>query len=460
MMAKQLEIWGVSDPNTSAQLALAVRMDLFKKEADINVSCHFLESGTTMPDEMLRSSARPFAFTQTPITAIQLHDKGYSTKVVAPLADIAGTQQVIIHPDSHIKQPADLEGKRIGLAQGAAIFMAIKNMANDYGINLHKVEFIDLLPHDQIQAFSAGELDAIACWEPWTTKARKLGGHLYFSGARSEIPGMEGDVNWLVDEGCLMVPDEHIVAHPDEVMAILHVMRIATHLMNENRKEVAKELASFFDVEQQELLAAMRKNLYSMTFDNLFRIGLLGFRDFLYHEGVVSQKFSEQALYDFTLLRQVDPSLIAIEKKGGFDVSVVEKHQVYYRKDMTIVGDGRDVRFLVADDSKVVRSSLMQMIEILGGEMLGEARTGQEAIELFEKLRPNFVTMDLSMPGMSGIDAIKRIIEIEPGTNIIVISGTDHEELREEVFDLGVKVFIVKPFDPLQVAEIIGLLLL
>ncbi len=46
-----------------------------------------------MPDEMLRSSARPFAFTQTPITAIQLHDKGYSTKVVAPLADIAGTQQ-------------------------------------------------------------------------------------------------------------------------------------------------------------------------------------------------------------------------------------------------------------------------------------------------------------------------------------------------------------------------------
>ncbi len=44
--------------------------------------------------------------------------------------------------------------------------MAIKNMANDYGINLHKVEFIDLLPHDQIQAFSAGELDAIACLEP------------------------------------------------------------------------------------------------------------------------------------------------------------------------------------------------------------------------------------------------------------------------------------------------------
>ena len=459
-MAKQLEIWGTSDPNTSAQLALAVRMDLFKKEANLNVTCQFLESGTTMPDEILRASARPFAFTQTPITAIRLHDKGYSTKVVAPLADIAGTQQVIIHPDSHIEQPRDLEGKRIGLARGAAVYMAIRNMANDYGIDLHNVEFVDLLPHDQMTGFSAGTLDAIACWEPWTTKARNMGGRLYFSGARSEIPGMEGDVNWLIDEGCVMVPDEHIAKHPEEVIAILHVMRMATHFINENRREVAKELASFFDVERQELIAAMRKNLYSMAFDNLFRIGLLGFRDFLYHEGMVSQKFSEPTLYDFTLLRQVDPSLIAIEKKVSRDVSVVEKHQVYYRKDMTIVGNGRDVRFLVADDSKVVRSSLVQMIEILGGEMLGEARTGQEAIEMFEKLRPNFVTMDLSMPGMSGIDAIKRILGVEPETNIIVISGTDHKELREEVFELGVKVFIVKPFDPLQVAEIIGLLLL
>ena len=459
-MGKQLEIWGTSDPNTSAQLALAVNLDLFKKEADLNVSCQFLESGTTMPEEILKSSAKPFAFTQTPITAIRLHDKGFSTKVVAPLADIAGTQQVIIHPDSRIDQPKDLEGKRVGLARGAAVYMAFRNMANDYGIDLRKVEFVDLLPHDQMAAFSEGTLDAIACWEPWTTKARNIGGQLYFSGARSEIPGMEGDVNWLVDEGCLMTPDEHIVEHPEEVMAILHVMRIATHLINENRKDIAKELASFFDVNQQELIAAMRKNLYSMTFDNLFRIGLLGFRDFLYQEGMVSQKFSERTLYDFSLLRQVDPSLIAIEEKVSRDISVIEKHKVYYRKGMTIVGDGRDVRFLVADDSKVVRSSLVQMIEILGGEMLGEARTGQEAIEMFEKLHPNFVTMDLSMPGMSGIDAIKQILDIEPETNIIVISGTDHEELREEVFNLGVKVFIVKPFDPLQVAEIIGLLLL
>ncbi len=460
MMPKQIEIWGTSDPNTSAQLALAVRMDLFKKEAGLDVSCKFIESGTTMPNDILKVEHKPFAFAQTPITALRLHDKGFSTKVVAPLADIAGTQQVIIWPPSGITHPKDLEGKCIGIALDAAIYMALSNMAHDYDIDLEKIEFVALLPHNQLTAFKNGTLDAIACWEPWTTKARNMGGKMFFSGARSEIPGMEGDVSWLVDQACLMVPDEHLIEQPQDVIAILKVLRKATNMINAHRQDVAKELASFFEVSQPELIAAMRKNLYSMRFDNLFRIGILGFRDFLYNQGQVSSTFSEQELYDTTLLRQVDPSLILFEKTVSQDVSIVEKTRVYYRKDLTLAADGREIRFLVVDDSKVVRESLAQTIEILGGEVLAEAATGQEAIESFTRLRPNFVTMDLSMPGTSGIDAIKHILQVDPEVNIIVISATDLKELRKEVFDLGVKIFIVKPFDPLQVAEIIGLLLL
>jgi CheY-like chemotaxis protein len=108
MMPKQLEIWGAGDPNISAQLALATRLNLFKQEAGLEVSCRFFESGTTITTEILKAEHKPFAFAQTPITAIQLHDNGYSTKGVAPLADIAGTQQVVIHPRSGIVHPKDL----------------------------------------------------------------------------------------------------------------------------------------------------------------------------------------------------------------------------------------------------------------------------------------------------------------------------------------------------------------
>ena len=57
MMPKQLEIWGTLDPNVSAQLALAHQMDLFKREAGLEVSCKFLESGTTMPYDILNTEA-------------------------------------------------------------------------------------------------------------------------------------------------------------------------------------------------------------------------------------------------------------------------------------------------------------------------------------------------------------------------------------------------------------------
>ena len=458
-MRRQLEIWGTKDPNVSAQLVLAMQRNLFQQEAGLDMSFRYIESGTMMPREILEADQPPFAFIQTPISAILLNDRGFPVKIVAPLADIAGTQQLVIHPNCNILHPKDLEGKRIAIAQDAAVYIAISNMARDIGIDLRKIEFVDLLPNEQMKAFMDGDVHAIASWEPWTTNARKFGGQMFFSGVRSEIPEMEGDVSWLVDQACLMVSDAHLQEFPEEIKAILRVLHIATNLINEERKHVVKELAGFFEMTQYELIAAMRKNLYSMNFDNLFRIGLLAFRDFLHHEGMVSRMFTEQELYDTTLLREVAPDLIQFEAKSMQPVSVVERPNVYYRKDISIISDA-ELRFLVADDSKVVRTSLAQTVDILGGEVVAEATSGQEAIAAFKRLRPNFVTMDLSMPGMSGIDAIKQIFEIAPETVVIVVSGSDLKELREEVFELGVKIFIVKPFDPLLVAEIVGLLLL
>ena len=62
------------------------------------------------------------------------------------------------------------------------------------------------------------------------------------------------------------------------------------------------------------------------------------------------------------------------------------------------------------------------------------------------------------MPGVSGVDAITSILQQDPEANIIVISGTNLDEVREEVFNLGVRMFITKPFDPKRVAAVIGAL--
>jgi len=458
-MTQSLEIWGVRDPNISAQLALAVQLDLFKKEANLDVACRFIESGTRMAEEVLAAPYQPFAIMQTPITAILLHEQGFRNKILAPLADIAGTQQVIIHNASGIIHPRDLERKRLGMPKGAAIYLAIDKMARDYGVDLQKVEFVDLLPHDLLPAFLQHEIDALACWEPWTSKAQKEGGKFYFSGVRSAIPGMESHVNWLVNQSCLIAPDTHVQEHSDALIAILRVLKKATYVLNHHCKEASKHLFEFFGGERIEVMMAMSENEYAMTMDNLFRIGVLGFRDFLYDTGRISTKISESSLYDISLLRQVDPELVTLEEMNGQHLAIVEKSGIYYQQGVALSGNGGPLRFLLADDSKYVRRLLAQTVKIIGGEIVGEATTGSDAIESFARLRPNVVTMDISMPGVSGVDAIKHILQLDPEANIVVISGADVEEVRKEVFELGAKIFITKPFDPMLVAEIIGLLL-
>lgn len=458
-MSEKLEIWGVNDPNISAQLALAVKLDLFMKEGGIEVACRFAESGTTMPRDVLEAEHKPFAFTQTPITSILLHDKGVSTKILAPLADIAGTQQVIVHQGSEIKTPQDLEGKRIGMAKGAAVFIALTNMAKDCHVDLEQAYFINLLPTEQVAAFREKKLDAIACWEPWTSEVQQYDGKFLFSGTRSEIPQIEGNVNWLINQSCLIAPDEMIDRAPEKLITILKVLQKATLMIDHYFEDTTSLLADFFQRSPEDMQAIMRKNTYSMTMDSLFRIGVLSFRDFLYENKRVAFKFSENQLYRTDLLREVDPALVLLEGGAAKDVGFFEKEGIYYKDDVSFEGDLTNLRFLMADDSVVVRNFLNQTLELLRAEALGEATTGQEAIDMFINLRPNFITMDLSMPGLSGVEAIQQIRKIDPQVNIIVISGIDVQEVREEVFKLGVKMFIKKPFVPERAASVIQTIL-
>lgn len=455
MMSTTIELWGVRDPNISAQLALAAKLDLFRREEGLDVTCRFIESGTTMAQDVLHADRKPFAFTQTPITALLLHEHGLSTKIVTPLAEIGGTQQVIINASRGITQPTDLEQKRVGMARGAAIFLALQHMAKDCCVALDNIEFVDLLPHQQIEAFQAGGIDAIASWEPWTTRAQRLGGEFFFSGTQSKIPGLEGDINWLINQSCLIVPDATLEAEPETVVAVLNVLRKATDLLNSHRKQAADVLTEFFQVNRLDLLFAMQKNDYALTVTNLFRLGILEFRDFLLEHEKITRKLPEDTFYDMRFLQEIDPCLVFLEDTDEQQVSVIQEGAIYYREDFRLSpSNGGPLEFVIADDSRFVRASLKKAIDQIGGRLLGEATSGSEVLQQIAHTRSDVVTMDLSMPGVSGIEAIKIITQMDPNINIVVISGIDLQEVRDEMFHMGVKMFITKPFDISEVTRI------
>lgn len=105
-------------------------------------------------------------------------------------------------------------------------------------------------------------------------------------------------------------------------------------------------------------------------------------------------------------------------------------------------------RVLVADDARFMRELIREIIEPEGYKVVGEATDGQEAVEVFEKLHPDLVTMDVVMPKRSGIDAVKEILRLDSTARIVMVSALGQEELVMEALQAGALDYIVKPFKP------------
>jgi len=101
---------------------------------------------------------------------------------------------------------------------------------------------------------------------------------------------------------------------------------------------------------------------------------------------------------------------------------------------------------LIADDLKFIKLVLRELVEKAGFRVVGEASNGQEAVDLYENQRPDVVLMDITMPKMDGLAALKRILELDPEANVIMCSALGQQSLIVQALQMGAKDFIVKPF--------------
>lgn len=102
-------------------------------------------------------------------------------------------------------------------------------------------------------------------------------------------------------------------------------------------------------------------------------------------------------------------------------------------------------RVLLADDHAVARAGLRSMIECLAGvEVVGEAASGEEAVELCETLRPDVIFMDLRMPGLDGVEATRRITREHPGTAVVVLTAQDDDDSVYDAVRAGIAGYLSK----------------
>jgi two-component system chemotaxis response regulator CheY len=108
---------------------------------------------------------------------------------------------------------------------------------------------------------------------------------------------------------------------------------------------------------------------------------------------------------------------------------------------------------LVCDDAVFMRTMIGDILTQAGLDVVGEASSGQEAVEKYKELKPDLVTMDIIMPQMGGIDAVRAITEYDPQARVLMCSAMGQQSLVAEAIQAGAKDFVVKPFQPSRVLE-------
>jgi two-component system chemotaxis response regulator CheY len=108
---------------------------------------------------------------------------------------------------------------------------------------------------------------------------------------------------------------------------------------------------------------------------------------------------------------------------------------------------------LICDDAVFMRTMISDILEESGYEIVGQAETGVQAIERYKTLRPDLVTMDIVMPDMGGIDAVREITSFDANAKILMCSAMGQQALVVEAIQAGAKDFVVKPFQPSRVLE-------
>ncbi len=104
------------------------------------------------------------------------------------------------------------------------------------------------------------------------------------------------------------------------------------------------------------------------------------------------------------------------------------------------------IKVLIADDAGFVRDILIQHCSALGHLVVGEAISGEQAVDLSTQRRPQIIFMDLIMPGLNGVEAAKQILERDPDIYIIAVSSADEPFILQQSFASGCKDFLKKPF--------------
>jgi len=309
---KELTLMGVRDAQISAAQIIAEKQGYFEEEG-VKVTNHLIENGPEM-GSMIAGGSAPICLMSN-FLAITMKASDVPIKVLAVLDQMAGTQAMVGRPGLKLESAKDLEGLTVGMPNGAEVYYAINNMGKELGVDVEKINFVNIGPSDGLAALQKGDIDALAAWEPFITKGIQAGGEFILSGRESNLPEKQGEVNWLSVHSTLMATEDFVAENPNTIKALIRALKKATDFINSNREEAIKILSPELRLSESELTEIMNRNVYSMEVDDTYwkESNSEGIMDYFLSVGNIPKKPDVASYHDFSLLEEVYPELITAD---------------------------------------------------------------------------------------------------------------------------------------------------
>jgi ABC-type nitrate/sulfonate/bicarbonate transport system substrate-binding protein len=302
-------IGATKDPNQAAQIVIAREKGFYKAEG-LDATVSIFPSGGDLMAAIVGGSVSIGAAGSTP--SLTLRARPYPIRVLSQVSDISGAVQIIVK--NSVKSLNDLYGGKIAVMPGTGSEGIFKSFVRDYDFDSGKVTLVNMAPAEMLSSFSRGDVIAIAVWEPYTTRARKLfDGKVLVTGTRSAIPGKEGERRIYADHGLLVGTDSFIRDKPAVVKSVVAALAKADDFIRTNHDEATQILAKEFGFDKADMTEIMASNRYKLVIDDQLVNDLNGLGEFLAQKKSISSKPDARAFIDADPLRSVRSDWVQIK---------------------------------------------------------------------------------------------------------------------------------------------------
>jgi NitT/TauT family transport system substrate-binding protein len=297
------------DPNLAAQIVIAREKGFFKA-AGLDATVSYFPSGGDLMAAIVGGSISIGAAGSTP--TLTLRARPYPIRILSQMSDISGAVQIVVKQS--MKSLDDLYGKKIAIMPGTGSEAIFNSFVKAYGFDAGKVTLVNMAPAEMLTSFSRGDVEAIALWEPHTTRARKMfSGKLLVSGTKSEIPGKEGAKRIYADHSVLVATESFIRDQPATVKSVLSALAAADDFIRSNRDEATQILAKEFGFDKADMADIMASNRYTLVLDDDMVRDLDGLADFLAARKSIQSKPEGRSMIDPAPLKSVRPEWVKLK---------------------------------------------------------------------------------------------------------------------------------------------------